>query len=126
MSEAVRVDLRKLADRARGDIAIANPVAFLIRLMGGEEMDGEKLDIRGRMDVAKFLAGRWLPQLQAMELSDPNGNSLLPPPLVIQLAVSKNDLKDVTEAGMRMEERVEHSIIDAISSPVEEPDPVII
>ncbi len=98
MTNSVTVDLKKLAEKARGDIAVANPITFLIRLMGGEDVDGERLDIRGRMDVAKFLAGRWLPQLQAMELSDPNGNSLLPPPLTIMLSVSQNDLKSVTEA----------------------------
>lgn len=91
------VDLKKLVDRARGDIALANPVNFLIRLMAGEEIGEEKLGLRDRMEVAKFLAGRQVPQLQAMELTGEGGNPLLPPPLTITLAVSKNELKTVSE-----------------------------
>lgn len=112
--DPAKVDLRKLADKARGDIALANPVSFLIRIMSSGELDGESVDVRARMDIAKFLSTRWLPQLQAMELSDPNGNSLLPPPLTIMLSVTKNDLNAVTEAEAVEMKTVEQTLAEGV------------
>jgi hypothetical protein len=103
------VDLKRLVDKARADVALSNPVGFLIRLMGGEEFDGEKLSIRDRMDVAKFLTGRLVPNLESHEVtSEVKG---MPPPLVISLNVTPQEsMKVVSDQAKRdknASERVE-------------------
>lgn len=106
------VDLKKLVDKARADVALSNPVGFLIRAMGGEEIDGERLGIRDRVEVAKFLTGRIVPQLEAHEVTaEVRG---MPPPLVISLNVTPQEsmrvVSDQTERNNNSAEVVEHIV----------------
>ena len=73
------IKVQELVDKARSDVALANPVAFLIRAMGGEEIDGEKVSLRDRVEIAKFLAGRIMPQMQSAEMAGAGGNAVVAP-----------------------------------------------
>ena len=46
----------------------ADPVGFLIRVMNGEEIDGQKPDLRSRIAVARFLASKAHPDLKAVDV----------------------------------------------------------
>jgi hypothetical protein len=46
----------------------ADPVGFLIRVMNGEEIDGQKPDLRSRIAVARFLVSKAHPDLKAVEV----------------------------------------------------------
>lgn len=104
------IDFKAMVDKARGDVALANPVGFLIRLMGGEQIDGERLGIRDRMDVAKFLTGRMVPQLESHEVTTEQKG--LPPPLVISLNVSPAESLQVVKA---QDERDKNTVVDIVS-----------
>lgn len=107
------VDIKRLVEKARSDVALANPVGFLIRLMSGEEINGEHLSLRDRMDVAKFLTGRLVPQVDMADLEG-GANTRTPPPLVISLNVSPQEsLKVVEEQAER-----DKNTIDVIANAV--------
>ena len=76
-------DVTKLIEKARGDVAAANPVLFLIRIMNGEEVDGVQASLSQRIEIAKKLADKQLANLQSTELTGKDGKDLLPPALVI-------------------------------------------
>lgn len=79
-------DVEKLMQKARGDVAAANPVLFLIRIMNGEEVDGVQASLSQRIEIAKKLADKQLANLQSTELTGKDGKDLLPPALVIMPA----------------------------------------
>jgi hypothetical protein len=76
--------IAKAVDRFRTDIVYANPVSFLVRAMNGEEFDGEKMTIRDRVEVAKFLASRIMPVVNAEDMGQGKG-VVAPAPLTIIL-----------------------------------------
>ncbi|NDD54072.1 hypothetical protein EBZ39_09370 [bacterium] len=76
-------DVTKLIEKARGDVAAANPVLFLIRIMNGEEIDGVSASLSQRIEIAKKLSDKQLANLQSTELTGKDGKDLLPPALVI-------------------------------------------
>jgi hypothetical protein len=73
----------KSVNKFRNDIAIANPVSFLVQVMNGQEFGGEKLSLRDRVEVAKYLAGRIVPGVSPEERGLGSGGVVTPPPLTI-------------------------------------------
>lgn len=95
--------IAKAVDNFRGDIIYANPVSFLVRNMNGEEFEGERLSIRDRVEVAKFLASRIMPVVGAEDMGQGKGN-VTPPPLTIILnpvgaEVKKGGVDTMTVVG---------------------------
>lgn len=87
------LNISKLVEKARGDVALANPVAFLIRMMNGEYIDGEQLDLRARVDVAKFLAARMMPAVEPEDVTgEVRGTTQ---PLTIILNAAPGEIKTV-------------------------------
>lgn len=76
--------IKNAVEKFRGDIIFSNPIAFLVRNMNGEEFGGERLSIRDRVEVAKFLASRIMPVVGAEDMGQGKGG-VTPPPLTIIL-----------------------------------------
>ena len=91
-----KVDVQALVENSRADVAKANPVSFLIRLMNGEEIEGKSVSLKERMAIAMYLGNKQLANLQATELTGKDGKDLVPAPLIIQLAnaISVNNATD--------------------------------
>lgn len=58
ITPARELNLKKMIAKARSDIALANPVMFLIRTMNGEDISGETATLREKIDIAKYLASK--------------------------------------------------------------------
>jgi hypothetical protein len=76
--------IKNAVEKFRGDIIFSNPIAFLVRNMNGEEFEGERLSIRDRVEVAKFLASRIMPVVGAEDMGM-GKVGVTPPPLTIIL-----------------------------------------
>ncbi|MSS73941.1 MAG: hypothetical protein EXS64_21020 [Candidatus Latescibacteria bacterium] len=48
----------------------ADPVGFLCQIVNGQEIDGERPTLDQRMQAARILAGKVLPDLRAVEVDD--------------------------------------------------------
>lgn len=110
-----KFNIQAAVSRFREDIVLANPVNFLVRAMNGEEFDGDVLNLRERVEVAKFLGARILPTVVPEERGVGVGQAVTPPPLTIVLHSRVEDkqggLDTMTVVG---EHRVESEVSEDV------------
>ena len=55
----------------------ADPIGFLIRIVRGEALEDEKPSLDQRMNAARLLAGKVLPDLRGIEMTDAEIEAML-------------------------------------------------
>jgi hypothetical protein len=81
-------DIKAFVQKSRADIALANPISFLLRAMSGEEFpnqtSGEKesLSLRDRVELGKHLMKYVAPQAESTDIGG-GAKNVTPPSLTI-------------------------------------------
>ncbi len=101
MTKAIaKFNIMQAVSKFREDIVIANPVSFLVRAMSGEEFEGEKLSLRERVEVAKFLGARIVPTVAPEERGIGSAAPVTPPPLTIVLHATPGEVQGAVRDNM--------------------------
>ena len=72
-----RGKVKTLIGHNRTLIEESGVVEFLLEVFEGKEIDGEKIDLKMRVDVAQFLAKKIIPDVKAVEVTGPGGGNII-------------------------------------------------